>query len=483
MPTEPEHDVFLCHNSQDKRAVKEIAERLKARGIRPWLDEWQLRPGLPWQRALEKQIRAIGSAAVFVGESGFGPWHNLELEGFLRQFVKRSCPVIPVILSTCPKRPELPVFLEGMTWVDFRKQDPDPLKQLIWGITGKQPVDESTDGSSVSSEQSSITDGMLAPSRAQMVREVIQRLGTDQAGVALLEPLGFGARRVVDRVVNVLREPTRPELVVRLVPDRRTTDEARLYRALFRDLRRGLEEMVAKPLPSAWSQAFPAVSTAPDEESFEVALEEMLDGPVAAEGRCLVLLVEGLSRVGEDHLLSWAYLISRLTGNYPLKVLAWGAQELFDLCTGYTDLCDSSPFQRLARLELGCLTHGEVRELLAERLGDPSGSALLYQTIGGHPALLEELLQVARDDLRRRDRDRLRARALASPHLRSLRRRVEREERTLEALRAALKGDFKRHYTVGEERLRWLGILEEKSPATWRWTIPIFKEWAMQWLG
>jgi hypothetical protein len=26
-----------------------------------------------------------------------------------------------------------------MTWVDFRKQEPDPLKQLIWGITGKKP--------------------------------------------------------------------------------------------------------------------------------------------------------------------------------------------------------------------------------------------------------------------------------------------------------------------------------------------------------
>jgi hypothetical protein len=25
-----------------------------------------------------------------------------------------------------------------MTWVDFRKRDPDPMEQLIWGITGER---------------------------------------------------------------------------------------------------------------------------------------------------------------------------------------------------------------------------------------------------------------------------------------------------------------------------------------------------------
>jgi hypothetical protein len=26
-----------------------------------------------------------------------------------------------------------------MTWVDFRETAPDPLAQLIWGITGQRP--------------------------------------------------------------------------------------------------------------------------------------------------------------------------------------------------------------------------------------------------------------------------------------------------------------------------------------------------------
>jgi|SRR5271157_1615930 len=131
-------DVFLCHNSADKPAVKLIGERLKERGILPWLDEWELRPGLPWQRSLEQQIVRIRSAAVFVGESGIGPWEDMELSAFIRQFVKRNCPVIPVILEGSKGNPALPVFLEGMTWVDFRAKQPAPLEQLIWGITGKR---------------------------------------------------------------------------------------------------------------------------------------------------------------------------------------------------------------------------------------------------------------------------------------------------------------------------------------------------------
>jgi hypothetical protein len=138
MVTGEKFDVFLCHNSRDKSVVKDIGRRLQAQGIRPWLDEWNLVPGRPWQRALEVQITQIGSAAAFVGADGIGPWQHLELDAFLREFANRGCPVIPVILPQAAKPPELPIFLKGMHWVDFRSADPDPLSQLIWGIRGKR---------------------------------------------------------------------------------------------------------------------------------------------------------------------------------------------------------------------------------------------------------------------------------------------------------------------------------------------------------
>lgn len=133
-----DYDVFLCHNNKDKDAVKKIGEQLKEQGILPWLDEWELRPGFSWQHALEEQIETIKAAAVFVGSDGFGPWQEMEQKAFLSEFMRRKCPVIPVILPDCYIVPKLPVFLSGMTWVDFRKSAPDPLKRLIWGITDER---------------------------------------------------------------------------------------------------------------------------------------------------------------------------------------------------------------------------------------------------------------------------------------------------------------------------------------------------------
>ena len=132
-------DVFLCHNSEDKPAVIEIAQQLQQNNLKPWLDVWELQPGAIWQFSLEQQIESIGAAAVFVGQQGFGPWQSEEVYAFLQEFIRRGCPVIPVMLSDAPQQPQLPIFLRNRHWVDFRQSQPDPLIQLIWGITGQKP--------------------------------------------------------------------------------------------------------------------------------------------------------------------------------------------------------------------------------------------------------------------------------------------------------------------------------------------------------
>ena len=48
MPSKP-FDVFLSHNSRNKPEVRELYHALKAQGLKPWLDEEELRPGQPWQ--------------------------------------------------------------------------------------------------------------------------------------------------------------------------------------------------------------------------------------------------------------------------------------------------------------------------------------------------------------------------------------------------------------------------------------------------
>ncbi len=132
-------DVFLCHNSRDKSEVKKVALMLIESGLRPWLDEWELRPGIPWQPEIEKQFPLIKSAAVFLGRAGAGVWQQEEVQAVLSRFKKEGRPVIPVLLETAPADAAFSAFLDSRTRVDFRRKDPDPLDQLIFGITGQHP--------------------------------------------------------------------------------------------------------------------------------------------------------------------------------------------------------------------------------------------------------------------------------------------------------------------------------------------------------
>ena len=133
-----DYDVFLCHNAKDRPQVTAIGEQLKELGILPWLDIWEIRPGMRWPRELQRRIKSVKSAAVFIGPRGVGPWQEVEAETILREFIRRNRPIIPVILKGRSGTPRLPPFLSSWHMVDMRKEDPDPLEQLIWGITGER---------------------------------------------------------------------------------------------------------------------------------------------------------------------------------------------------------------------------------------------------------------------------------------------------------------------------------------------------------
>src|SRR5262245_13504800 len=92
------YDVFLCHSSQDKQAVRELAGVLRGRYLRVFLDEDELVPGRPWMDAVEQAIQRTHAAAVLCGPSGIGPWARQEMRAFIEEFVRRNAAIIPIIL-------------------------------------------------------------------------------------------------------------------------------------------------------------------------------------------------------------------------------------------------------------------------------------------------------------------------------------------------------------------------------------------------
>jgi hypothetical protein len=133
-------DVFLSYNSRDRLAARRIWEELRSRGPRPWLDVEDLTPGRLWQEEAEEVIRTVRSGAVLVGQDGIGPWVDVEMRPLLTQLVQRRVPVIPVLLPGAPAKPDLPLFLGELNWVDLRGGiTPEGLDRLERGIRARRP--------------------------------------------------------------------------------------------------------------------------------------------------------------------------------------------------------------------------------------------------------------------------------------------------------------------------------------------------------
>ncbi len=139
MTNQPQFDVFLAHNSQDKLQVRAIANELKRHGIKPWLDEEQIPPGCSFQDVIQQAIPNVKSAAIFIGSRGLGNWQAMELQALISHCVETDIPLIPVLLPGVERIPEHLLLLKEFSWVRFASEidDAEALDNLEWGITGK----------------------------------------------------------------------------------------------------------------------------------------------------------------------------------------------------------------------------------------------------------------------------------------------------------------------------------------------------------
>jgi hypothetical protein len=127
-------DVFLCYNRADKLSVRAIAKQLASHRIRFFLDENENPAGSVWTERVGAALSSASTFAVFLGATGVGKWQGVEIQNISEARLERRCTVIPVMLADAPTSTKLPMQLAGLTWVDFRKDDPDPIAELVRGI-------------------------------------------------------------------------------------------------------------------------------------------------------------------------------------------------------------------------------------------------------------------------------------------------------------------------------------------------------------
>jgi len=81
-----EFDVFISHAYEDKETfVRTLAEALIARNLRPWYDEFTLRPGDSLRRSIDHGLLTSQAGVVVLSPAFFGKrWTNYELDGLVQ---------------------------------------------------------------------------------------------------------------------------------------------------------------------------------------------------------------------------------------------------------------------------------------------------------------------------------------------------------------------------------------------------------------
>ena len=79
MSSEFQYDVLLSYNQADKPRVRQLAERLRAAGLRVWFDEWVIQPGDDIYLAIERGLEAARTLVLCLSPAALGSdWLWLE---------------------------------------------------------------------------------------------------------------------------------------------------------------------------------------------------------------------------------------------------------------------------------------------------------------------------------------------------------------------------------------------------------------------
>jgi formylglycine-generating enzyme required for sulfatase activity len=91
--------VFLCHSSNDKPAVRELYQKLRAEAwVDPWLDQEKLLPGQDWDLEIEKAVQTSDAVIVLLSDSA------VKKEGYIQKELRFA-------LSVALEKPEETIFI------------------------------------------------------------------------------------------------------------------------------------------------------------------------------------------------------------------------------------------------------------------------------------------------------------------------------------------------------------------------------------
>lgn len=111
--------VFLSHSHRDKGFARNIANAIRDKGISVWLDEAEIGVGESLIEKLSSAIDSVDYLVVILSKASINSnWVKKEIEVALCEEIEsKRLKVLPVLKDDV----ELPMFLRGKKYADFRK--------------------------------------------------------------------------------------------------------------------------------------------------------------------------------------------------------------------------------------------------------------------------------------------------------------------------------------------------------------------------
>jgi len=126
--------IFLCHSSKDHAFVNWLKKELGKKYIFSWVDEGEIKVGdsLIW-KIEEGIVKTKYFGAILSNNSINSNWVKKELEmAITREITSGEIFVLPILIEDV----ELPLFIKGKKFADFRKSDEIGLIELLEVLVG-----------------------------------------------------------------------------------------------------------------------------------------------------------------------------------------------------------------------------------------------------------------------------------------------------------------------------------------------------------
>ena len=133
--------IFLSHTSIDKPFVEKLAKDLNNLGINVWYDKYQIKVGESILWKIDEGIKESEYLGIVISQEAMrSEWVKTEIAAaWQKQVDQKGNFVLPIYYREC----EIPLFLQGIKYADFRNDYKQGLEDLV-NVFGIQNIEAIT---------------------------------------------------------------------------------------------------------------------------------------------------------------------------------------------------------------------------------------------------------------------------------------------------------------------------------------------------